>query len=305
MTEPVEKLAISAGGVVGVSLGYVVLVEAFRGLVAELGRATFMVAAARLPAQLRRSRDEWRTQVLDHGINYIEQTTFAICGFGANGFRGFVFAEANAFEASECATWSSPHVDREREQRQRRAGIRAGADSPRARKHRRPRAEKAWWSPRILARTGRQVRASPLLLADEHPSRSAILRRISAQEPPRSSGAGRFHMKARKRQAGEVRVLRVAKPPPSTSKREQARRRSRVASLRGGCARQGRSQRSDRFGNVAQASVSRSSMTSSVERRGRSSEHLRCFRPKQRAVGQTMRYDAQGLPHLRQRESDV
>lgn len=111
MTEPIMKLAISAGGLVGVSVGYVVLVEAFRGLVAELGRATFMVAAARLPAQLRRARDEWRAQVLGHGIDYIEQTTFAVCGFGANGFRGFVFAELAGFEASERTSWASPYVD--------------------------------------------------------------------------------------------------------------------------------------------------------------------------------------------------
>ena len=87
MGEPIDKLCISSGGLVGVSVGYVVLVREFRRLVAALDRAPFALAIASFPAQLRQIRDEWRAELHSVGREYVLQTTFALCGYSETGFR--------------------------------------------------------------------------------------------------------------------------------------------------------------------------------------------------------------------------
>jgi len=109
----VEKLAVSPGGLVGMSTGYLSLLRQFCVMVAGLERADFSAAVARLPTELRRARSEWREELVSVDVEYEPKTKFALIGADSAGrIRGAVFTEAREFEPVEREAWSSPFVDR-------------------------------------------------------------------------------------------------------------------------------------------------------------------------------------------------
>jgi hypothetical protein len=111
LADPKKKLSVSAGGLVGMTTGYLTLCENFCSLVEDFGRASFASALERLPTMLRIARAGKRAELRALDMEYKFKTTYALCTSAGGGFRGAVFFEGRDYEPVECDAWSSPDVD--------------------------------------------------------------------------------------------------------------------------------------------------------------------------------------------------
>jgi hypothetical protein len=110
MTDPIEKVVTSAGGLAGVATGHSSLTAKVRRLVAGLGLAPLSDALRGLPAHLRQACAEQRAHCRSIGARYEVAFALGLIGPCVYGMRGFVFEEAANFEPRETFTWLSPDV---------------------------------------------------------------------------------------------------------------------------------------------------------------------------------------------------
>jgi hypothetical protein len=110
MTQEIDKVAISPGGLAAVATGLASLCAEVRRLVAGLGLASFSAAIARLPHELRKACAEERAHCRALGAAYEVDLMCGLIGLCDGEMRGVVFAEAAGFEPREAAAWFSPDV---------------------------------------------------------------------------------------------------------------------------------------------------------------------------------------------------
>jgi hypothetical protein len=107
----VTKLAVSSGGLVGCSTGYLDLSQRFREMVERFGDRTFDDAVARLPLMLRAEHAIKRTRMRGVELAYEAHSTYLLSGWAGGVACCAVFSEARDFEPFEVDGWLSPHVE--------------------------------------------------------------------------------------------------------------------------------------------------------------------------------------------------
>jgi hypothetical protein len=105
--EPIQKLVVSPGNLVGVGHGYKTLLDSFRSLLVGLGYASFASAIRSVPPLLRRALAADRAARSEPCET---AATFAVCGSYGGEICGAVFDPRQAFEPQMRASWASPHL---------------------------------------------------------------------------------------------------------------------------------------------------------------------------------------------------
>jgi hypothetical protein len=108
VTQRIEKVAVSPGGLAAVSSGLSSLTAEVRLIVA--GLASFSDALRVLPAHLREACAEAHAHCRAIRAAYEVPLTCGLIGPCDGRMRGVVFAESAGFEPSEASAWLSPDI---------------------------------------------------------------------------------------------------------------------------------------------------------------------------------------------------